>query len=295
VVNARELVILRKDGTPIPMLSSAAPVYDRSERIAGAVSAWQDISERKLAERRLAQSQKMESVAFLAAGVAHRFNNLLTPMIGFAHMLREELSPEKAHMADAIAENGERAAELIRHLLAYAGEGSFVIRQVDLSDAVRSIWNLLEASLPDLVRLHQDLQAGLPAIAADAEQIRQIVVNLVRNGVEAIPQGRRGAVSVRTSLEEITTERAVFDQLSHTPLGPGRYICLEVQDDGAGIERTVMPDLFDPFFSTKFTGRGLGLPAAAGVARAHRGAIEVVSTPRRGSIFRVYFPVFKTG
>jgi signal transduction histidine kinase len=233
----------------------------------------------------------MESVAFLASGVAHTFNNLLTPMIGYANILRGELPPDKTRMAEIIVESGERAAQLVKHLLAYAGKGQFVTREVDLAEAVLSVWDLLEASMPELVRLNRNLEPGMPPIAADPDQIEQIVINLVRNAAEAIPQGRAGTITVRTALEELAAGRSVIDALSQTPLPPGRYACIEVRDDGSGIEQDDMPKLFDPFFTTKFTGRGLGLPAAAGIVRAHQGAIEVETAVGQGSTFRIYFPV----
>jgi len=233
----------------------------------------------------------MERVEFLASGVAHVLNNLLTPMIGYAAMLREGLSPEKARMADVIVENGNRAAHLVSQLLAYAGKGEFVISPVDLTDCVRSVRDLLKACFPDSVRLNTDLQADLPSVWADPSQIKQMIIDLVRNAAEAIPENRAGAVSIRTSLREITAEGNVVDEPSHTPVRPGKHVCLEVQDDGVGIDVATRPKLFDPFFTTKFTGRGLGLPATAGILRSHHGAIEVLSAPGRGAIFRVYFPL----
>jgi PAS domain S-box-containing protein len=291
VVQGREMLLPRKDGGMVPVLSSAAPIYDRANRIIGAVSAWQDITERKEAEKQLVQSQKMESVAFLAAGVAHTFNNLLTPILGYANMLHDELPPRQARLAEHIIENSNRAAELVRRLLDYAGKGQFVIRPVDISESVRLVSPLLEASLAESITLQQDLEADLPPIAAVADQIDQMIVNLVRNAAEAIPEGRAGTVTVRTRLASITASRSVMDELSHAPLPPCEYVCLEVLDDGSGIDQSNIPKLFDPFFTTKFTGRGLGLPAAAGVVRAQRGGIEVQTSPGQGTLFRVYFPV----
>jgi two-component system cell cycle sensor histidine kinase/response regulator CckA len=233
----------------------------------------------------------MERVEVLASGVAHVLNNLLTPMIGYAIMLREGLSPEKARMADIIVENGNRAAQLVSQLLSYAGKGECVISPVDLTDCVRSMRDLLKASVPNLVRLNTELQSDLPPVWADPRQIKQIIIDLVRNAAEAIPKGRAGLVSLRTSLEEITAEGNVVDELSHTPVRPGEHVCLEVQDDGIGIDVATRSKLFDPFFTTKVTGRGLGLPAAAGILRSHHGAIEVSSAPSQGAIFRVYFPL----
>jgi PAS domain S-box-containing protein len=290
VVRAREMVLPRNNGGTVSVLSTAAPIYDRSNCVVGAISAWQDITERKQAEKQLAQSQKMESIAFLASGVAHTFNNLLTPILGYANMLHDELAPPQARLAEHIIQNTNRATQLVRSLLDYAGKGQFVIRPVDISESVRLVSPLVEASLPDSITLHQDLASDLPRIAADANQISQVIVNLLRNAVEAIPEGRAGSISVRTELESIVVGRLVMDALSHAPIPSGTYLCLEVRDDGAGIDQSDLPKLFDPFFTTKFTGRGLGLPAAAGVLRAHQGAIEVQTRVGEGTRFRLYLP-----
>jgi CheY-like chemotaxis protein len=190
---------------------------------------------------------------------------------------------------DDVVGASERAAHLTRQLLAYAGKGRFIIERIDLSEIVRAITHLIQSSIPKNACLRLELADDLDAVEADATQLQQIVMNLVINAAEAIPEDQSGEVVVTTRNEELGTGRP-GQTLAAGEAGPGRYVVLEVRDNGQGMDDATRARIFDPFFTTKFTGRGLGLAAVLGIVRSHKAALEVQSAPGAGSTFRVLFP-----
>jgi signal transduction histidine kinase len=246
--------------------------------------------ERRNLEDQLRHAQKLESLGLLAGGVAHDFNNLLTGILGNASLVMEMI-PDQAGirgMLHDIIRASERAADLTRQLLAYAGKGKFVVEPVNASALVRDISELLRSSVPRTVELALNLDSALPAIEGDASQIQQLVMNLILNAVEATGE-RPGRVRVTTTIREVRAG----DRLQHfrpDPPPPGVYVAIDVMDDGCGMTDLVRAQIFDPFFTTKFTGRGLGLSAALGIVRGHRGAIGVESSEGSGSRFSVLLP-----
>lgn len=257
----------------------------------------QDITERKRAEdehRKLAarvqHAQKLESLGVLAGGIAHDFNNLLTSMLGNADLALEDLprsSPARGNVED-IETAARRAAELCRQLLAYSGRGRFQVQIVDLRDVIEEMGQLLSVTVSKQVVLRYHFAADLPGVEADPTQIRQVVMNLITNASEAIGD-KQGVISVSTGA--MTCDESYLGEAwSSAELEPGLYACLEVTDTGCGMDASTQQRLFDPFFSTKFTGRGLGLAAAIGIVRGHRGAIKVYSELGRGSCFKLLFP-----
>jgi signal transduction histidine kinase len=243
-------------------------------------------------EEELLQTQKLESLGVLAGGVAHDFNNLLTGIMGNASLAIECLPRDAQHLRkvlDDVVGASERAAHLTRQLLAYAGKGRFIIERIDLSEIVRAITHLIQSSIPKNACLRLELADDLDAVEADATQLQQIVMNLVINAAEAIPEDQSGEVVVTTRNEELGTGRP-GQTLAAGEAGPGRYVVLEVRDNGQGMDDATRARIFDPFFTTKFTGRGLGLAAVLGIVRSHKAALEVQSAPGAGSTFRVLFP-----
>jgi PAS domain S-box-containing protein len=249
-----------------------------------------DITKRKRAEERYRETQKLESLGVLAGGIAHDFNNLLVGILGNASLAVESLSPANPTRAllNDVVKASERAADLTRQLLAYAGKGKFLVQSIDLTAAIRDISSLIQASIPKNVQLRLDLQQGLPAVEADFAQLQQLVMNLIINAAEAVGD-ESGAVLVTTGLEEIDGDRLRTARLGDA-LAPGPHVFFEVQDTGCGMTAETLARIFDPFFTTKFLGRGLGLAAALGIVRSHRGAIDVHSQSGEGSRFRVLFP-----
>jgi CheY-like chemotaxis protein len=227
----------------------------------------------------------------LAGGIAHDFNNLLVGILGNASLAKNTLPPTSSvrQMLDDVISAGERAAVLTRQLLAYAGKGKFVIRPVDISALVREMIKLVQASVPKTVTVRLQLVPGLPPVVADVAQLQQLIMNLIINAAEAIG-GNTGTVTVTTGKLQISGSEIKGTTGWSDPATPGRYVFFEVEDTGAGMDEATIARIFDPFFTTKFTGRGLGLSAALGIVRGHQGFIQVISSPGRGSKFKVLFP-----
>ena len=276
------------------LLASADPQLDAEGRVRRVVCSFSDITERrnvederKSLERKLQESQRLESLGVLAGGVAHDFNNLLTGIIGYASLARQEANAAGRDFLDRVLQSAQRAADLCAQMLAYSGRGRFVVVPLDLSQAVRDLAALLQTSAAKAT-LSLDLADGLPPVLADASQIRQVVLNLVHNAAEALGE-RGGSVAVRTG----AARRGRDDLRGAYPdddLPEGEYVFIEVADTGCGMDAETRRRVFEPFFTTKFLGRGLGLAAVLGIVRGHRGAIEVTSEPGLGTTVRVWFP-----
>jgi len=233
----------------------------------------------------------MESLGVLAGGIAHEFNNLLQGILGASGLASQLLpadSPVHQQIA-AIETAADSAARLTRQMLAYAGKGRFIVGDVDLSAEIEQTVRSLAGSLPSSAELCLDLQSDLPPITADASEIRQMVSNLVINAAEALGEGG-GSVLVRTTVEPCDRAMLARSVLGEE-LAPGRYVVLEVSDSGSGMNPDTVSRIFDPFFSTKFTGRGLGLAAVAGIVRTNGGAILIDSELGRGTKVRVLLPI----
>ena len=246
-----------------------------------------DITDRKHADERLRQTQKLESIGLLAGGVAHDFNNLLTVIMGSASAALSERP--SCEYSKSILSAAERAAYLTRQLLAYAGKGHNFIRMVNLTEVVSQCTGLLSASIPKSVALSFNLSKDLPYLEADPSCIEQILVNLVVNAGEAIPAKADGLIEIATTSVEVTPEIARLHSRTYD-VAAGRYVCLQVRDNGGGMDEATISRIFDPFFTTKFTGRGLGLAALQGIVRTAGGFVEVRSSVGSGTIFRVYLP-----
>ena len=283
-----EFALRRKDGKTRLMLLSA-----RRLEIGGqpaVIFAGRDITEKRAMEQQMLHTQKLESLGVLAGGIAHDFNNLLTGILGNADLALRELSPvapARENLED-IGTTARRASELCRQLLAYSGKGRFVVQPVDLAELVREMGHLLAVSISKKATLQYHFADNLPAVEADATQLRQVVMNLIVNASEAIGDDT-GVVSVNTGSFHCDANylRGCY---GGPGTHPGDFVFLEVSDTGPGMDRGTIEKIFDPFFTTKFTGRGLGLAAVLGIVRGHRGAIRVYSEPGRGTAFKLLFP-----
>ncbi|MFW5738786.1 MAG: PAS domain S-box protein [Myxococcota bacterium] len=247
-------------------------------------------AERCALEARIQHTQKLESLGVLAGGIAHDFNNLLMGVLGNASLALLDLAPESParESVKRIETTAHRAADLTKQLLAYSGRGRFVVQPLDLSKLVEEMIHLLETVISKKATLRLDFARDLPAIEADATQIRQVVMNLITNASDALGDDG-GMIVVRTgsmAADEAYLRTTYLDEA----LEAGRYVFMEVSDTGHGMDADTVQRVFDPFFSTKFTGRGLGLAAVIGIVRGHRGAIKVYSEPGRGTCFKVLFP-----
>jgi len=246
--------------------------------------------ERHKLERQVQQAQKLESIGVLAGGIAHDFNNLLTAILGHANLAAMDL-PSESPVRDNLLEIDKatrRAAELCRQMLAYSGRGKFVVEPINLSQLAQELTDLLQISVSKKVTLHCRFAGELPAIEADAAQVRQVVMNLVINASEAIGD-KEGVITISTGVMHCDE---VYLRGSHLaePACPGDYVFFEASDTGCGMDAETRAKIFDPFFTTKFAGRGLGLAAVLGIVRSHKGAITINSEPGKGTTFRVLFP-----
>jgi PAS domain S-box-containing protein len=272
------------DGEP-PWFHSRGRLFRDREGSAGVLlGITADVTTRKREEeqsRRLEvqmqQTQQLESLGVLAGGIAHEFNNLLTTIQGYADLARTDLPAGPAHgyLGEVLAAS-RRAAELTQQILAYAGKGRFLFQAVALGELVTQMSPLLTAAVSRKARLSLDTDGPVPPIEGDAGQLRQVVLSLVTNASESLGQNE-GTIAVR--LGETQTEQP-----------PGRFAVIEVTDTGCGMDEATRARIFEPFFSTKFTGRGLGLAAVLGIVRGHGGQIVVESAPGKGSTFRVLLP-----
>ena len=246
--------------------------------------------ERRAMERKMLENQKLESLGVMAGGVAHDFNNLLTTIIGNAGLARMALpgdSPEQIYLRN-VEKTGRQAAGLCQQLMAYTGKTLFQLQRVELGAFLEGMHPLLQASMARNAVLELELKPDTPAIEADPSQLRQVVMQLVINASEALPEGS-GWIRVETRCVE--ADRAVLAGASvGEDLPLGEYACLEVSDNGCGMDGETLSRIFDPFFTTKFIGRGLGLAAVSGIVRAHRGALRLRSEPGHGSSFQILFP-----
>ena len=273
-VEATIVPFLGEDGAPVRFVSIRA-----------------DITQRKADEDGLRQSQKLESLGILAGGIAHDFNNLLTSILGNANLGALHLpaeSPARSYL-EQIEKASLRAADLTRQLLAFAGKGRLQMMEVDLNRIVEEMTQLMTVSVSKKALVRYDLAPGLPCISADPSQMQQLVMNLITNASEAIGEDRSGLITVRTGLQMLD-ETSLAGLLPSLPLDPGRYVTLEVSDTGCGMSRDVQDRIFDPFYTTKITGRGLGLSAMLGILRGHCGSLKVYSEVGRGSMFKVFLP-----
>ena len=249
------------------------PVLDDAGVVIGAVQIASDVTENRRLEEQFREGQKFETIGTLAAGVAHDFNNLLTSIMGNTSLVLGTLpgdSPFRDQLEDVL-KSSQRAADLTRQLLAYSGKGRHFLQKLDLSAVVERTRSLIEATVGKKVSLEVRLARSLPRIDADANQLQQVILNLVSNAAEAIGE-ESGVIRIRTGVDA------------------NHMVYLEVRDTGCGMDTETRSRIFDPFFTTKFTGRGLGLAAVSGIARGHRATLQVTSSPGQGSTFRISFP-----
>ena len=255
-----------------------------------------DVTERELAEvaRRdleesMRRAQKLESLGVLAGGIAHDFNNLLTPILGAAGLGLDDLpedSPVREHF-EKIQQVARRAATLTNQMLAYAGQRPPRVEKVDLSKLVGEMRQLLMSSISGKATLDLELEPGLPAVEVEGAQLTQVVMNLITNAVESLGDGK-GRIALRTGV--VNVDAPPPGTLFSDSMSTGPHVYFEIVDTGCGMDTETRVRIFDPFYTTKFTGRGLGLAAVAGIVRGHRGAIEVESEPGRGARFRILLP-----
>ncbi|MDD2272879.1 MAG: response regulator [Desulfuromonadaceae bacterium] len=246
--------------------------------------------ERIVLEKQLLHAQKLESLGVMAGGIAHDFNNLLQSILGNMEMAALKLdvcSAAHHYIANAIS-SGAHAARLTNLMLTYVGKGIITKKELDLNTLVEENVGLLRSAASSAVTIELSLSEQLPHIRADVAQIQQVVMNLITNAAESIEK-QPGCVRLTTGTQECDDAFLESSLLDEKPEA-GRYVFLEVQDNGSGMSKDVLKRIFDPFFTTKFAGRGLGMSAVMGIMKTHGGALFVESEPGVGTTFRALFP-----
>lgn len=283
------------DGTQHWLMSRGKPLKDANGQVMRYLGIVVDITDRKrneeeklALEQQLLQVQKLESLGVLSGGIAHDFNNILAAILGHCGLLKLRPGKEEEHIPE-IEKAVERAAELCRQMLAYAGKAQSVITQVDMTVLINEMVRMLQATIPQNAVIRPELSVNVPLIKGDPCQLGQIVMNLILNASEAIGQAQ-GEIRVSLSKSVFRRESSEKDHLGRLIM-PGVYVCLEVADNGCGMDDETMKRLFEPFYTTKFTGRGLGMSATLGIITAHKGALQLFSRPGQGTTFRIYLPV----
>ena len=288
-VRDAEMVIAPRDLPARTLRASGRPLRAADGTIAGAVVVMRDVTNTRRLEEQLRQAQKMEAVGQLAGGVAHDFNNLLTAISFSVEFLRAELPPENALRADVdqIGEAAERAAALTGQLLAFGRRQRLQPRPVNLNDCVASVMRML----PRLIRADIKLRSSGDSRAAwtvvDPGQVEQVIVNLILNARDALPDG--GEILVATHVVALTTDVVH----PHGVIRTGDYAVVSVSDNGSGMDDATLTRLFEPFFTTKERGKGtgLGLATVHGIVEQSGGSVVVSSMQSKGTTFAVYFPL----
>ncbi len=279
------------------VLVNGYPVLDEQGELEQMIVSFVDITSlrkaeeaRRRLEAQILHAQKLESLGVLAGGIAHDFNNLLMGILGNAELAIAE-TPQGNRVReclDAIERTCTRASDLCRQMLAYSGKGRFRVEIMDLSGLVSEMGHLLEVSVSKKVRLVYELSRDLPHVEGDTAQIQQVVMNLITNASEAFGDAS-GTVHISTGVVDEDDPRR--RELIETAAEPATtYVYLEVCDNGCGMDAETRDRIFDPFFSTKFTGRGLGLAAVQGIVRGHSGAIDVQTEEDKGTTVCVLLP-----
>jgi signal transduction histidine kinase/CheY-like chemotaxis protein len=241
-------------------------------------------------EKQLLHAQKLESLGIMAGGIAHDFNNLLQSILGnmeLAALKQDVNSTAQKYISNAII-SGKHAAHLTSLMLTYVGKGITAKKELDLNRLVMENVKLLRSAASAAVMLELSLSEQPLHIQADVAQIQQVVMNLITNAAESIEE-QPGIVRITTGTQLCDNDFLESSLLDDKP-EPGRYVFLEVQDNGCGMSKDILKRLFDPFFTTKFTGRGLGMSAVMGIMKIHGGALFVESEPGVGTTFRAMFP-----
>ncbi|WP_420641973.1 hybrid sensor histidine kinase/response regulator [Candidatus Leptofilum sp.] len=280
---------VRQDNStfPVELVSQTIDFQGQAAHISGI----QDITIRKQAEEAEQNAQRLESLSLMAGGLAHDFNNLLVAMMSQIAIAKAKIEPNhlSQNNLDKAIQATETAALLTRQLLAYTGQGHFEITTVHLNQLITQNLHLFEDALPANITFHTKLHNPLPNIQADSVQIQQIIMNLLLNAAEALGTNQ-GIITIKTMPHQLTDAQLPAWRPHNDSIAAGEYVLLEVSDTGKGIDEATLSRMFDPFFSTKGTGRGLGLAAVMGIVRGHQGSVRATSAVGKGTTFQFLFP-----
>ncbi|MFL6446959.1 MAG: response regulator [Bryobacteraceae bacterium] len=290
-----EYRLRRADGEYRWIFDKGGPRFLPDGAFAGYIGSCVDITELKQTHERLLAAQKLESLELMAAGIAHDFGNMLGTVFGEVDLALSDMQPDSPgrdnlQRIEALAEYGSEIVTLLRDSAA-SGIDSNGVEPVDFSLLVEETLRLVKISISKRAEVRTNLRRGLPEVRGNKTQLRQVIINLVMNAAEALGD-HQGSITITTQKAHLRSRTAVPTGAS---LPPGEYVRLIVSDTGCGISPEIRPRIFDQFFTTKSSGRGLGLAVAYGIVRAHRGAITVASKPGAGSTFEVLLPCISRG
>lgn len=287
----------RNNGETIPIEISAALIKDKNGSPKAFIGVLRDLSERKREEEervklqaKLLETQRLESLGLLAATIAHDYKNLLAGLYGHVDIALMNTPPRSPIVQSLhnIRLTADRLSEFTSQILSYSGGGEVAYATINISEIVAEMINLLHVAISKKIGLKPDLHPSLPAIQGDTGRIRQVVMNLITNAAEAIGD-HAGTITIRTGMCQIDHGHVSPYSTDEYPQ-EGPHVFLEVTDTGCGIPQEYMEKIFDPFFTSKSSGRGLGLAAVRGIVRSHHGAIQVHTEENRGSTFMVLLP-----
>jgi two-component system cell cycle sensor histidine kinase/response regulator CckA len=288
-----EFRMKRKSGQVFPGERSVLPLTDSEGRRTGWVSVVRDITQRKSLEEQMRRQERLAAVGRLAGGIAHDFNNYLSTIMLYAGLVAgmRDLPGEALRNADVIIQESQRAAALVQQVLDFSRRSVMEIRRVDLVEFVEEAAAILRRTLPESISLRVEAAPDTWAADADPARIQQVLMNLVLNARDAMPDGGDLAIA----LENVTVEEG--GQLGDAGLGAGEWVCLSVSDTGTGIPAEALPHIYEPFFTTKGPGLGvgLGLPQVYGIVVQHGGHIAVDTEVGEGTTFRIYLPAHGAG
>jgi PAS domain S-box-containing protein len=285
-----EYRLRRHDGVYRHVLDTAAPRYDDAGAFQGYVGSVIDLTDYLLAQEQQREVQRLDSLGVLAGGIAHEFNNLLTVILGYAHLAAAECLPGSSlhqHLAQ-VEQAARRGGDLCQKMLAYAGKSMSHLVEVDLERFLVDLRESLLSATPARFEPQLTTLGGLPTIAADPNLLQQVVLQLVANAAESYGENP-GPIAIQTDLLD-ADETVLATYSLGMGLTPGPYVRLRIIDKGCGMDDAIRSRAFEPFFTTKFQGRGLGLSAALGIVRIHGGAIRLDSTPGQGTTVSILFP-----
>ena len=264
-------------------------VYGSEEEYLGQRASNRDISKQKLMQEKLQQANKMDSIATLAGGIAHEFNNALMAVLGNIELLKMELPEDerKAKHLEAMNESGHRMSRLTDQLLAYAQGGQYEPRDLKLDDFIIETLPILQHDLSPEVRVETHLPKDISYIGADNAQMHMVLSAILANSIEAVED--EGIIKITAENKDVDDD---FTK-KHPGLKPGSYVCLTIEDDGKGMDEETKDGIFEPFFTTKFQGRGMGMAAVYGIIKSHNGWIYVDSELRKGTVVHIYLPAIE--
>jgi two-component system, cell cycle sensor histidine kinase and response regulator CckA len=284
-------VLIGKDGKSRLFNLSGAPNIDSQGNVSGMVGLLIDVTEQQRLQSQLQQAQKMEAIGTLAGGVAHDFNNLLQAVLGYSDLLllsKKRDEPECGHLLE-IKRAALRGADLSQQLLTFSRKVESKLRPIDLNHQVRETQRFLERMLPKMILIETRLTKDLWTINGDPTQVDQVIMNLAVNARDAMPEG--GKILIET--ENLFLHEDYCKE--HLETAPGPHVLLTLSDTGDGIEKESLPNIFEPFYTTKEVGKGtgLGLSIVYGIVKNHGGQVTCYSEPGEGTVFKIYLPVIE--